>query len=59
MREYIKAPENTYLAGWMSVTPLVHDIAVSGTHMHQQRIRFIIFLTGWIMLKIYFAQQIF
>ena len=30
MREYIKAPDNSYLAGWMSVTPLVHDIAVSG-----------------------------
>ena len=28
MREYIEAPDN-YLAGWLSVTPLVHDIAVS------------------------------
>lgn len=29
MREYIKAPDESYLGAWFSVTPLVHDIAVS------------------------------
>ncbi|MCM3767783.1 VOC family protein [Neobacillus niacini] len=29
MREYVKAPDESYLGAWLSVTPLVHDIAVS------------------------------
>ena len=29
MREYVKAPDDSILAAWMSVTNLVHDIAVS------------------------------
>ncbi|MGO4498915.1 VOC family protein [Paenibacillus sp. 2RAB27] len=29
MREYIKAPDDSLVAGWMSVTNLVHDVAVS------------------------------
>ena len=60
MRECVKAPDKSYLAGWMSVTPLVHDIAVSGDpDIHRQRIGFTMFLTGWTMLKICFAQRIF
>lgn len=29
MREYIEAPDGSYLGTWLSVTPLVHDIAIS------------------------------
>ncbi|WP_138416358.1 VOC family protein [Aquibacillus sediminis] len=29
LREYIKAPDNSYAGSWLSVTNLVHDIAVS------------------------------
>lgn len=30
MREYIKIPNGPVVSGWMSVTPLVHDVAVMG-----------------------------
>ncbi|MDR7077492.1 catechol 2,3-dioxygenase [Neobacillus niacini] len=30
LREYIKLPDGPVVSGWMSVTPLVHDIAVMG-----------------------------
>lgn len=30
IREYIKAPDDGMISAWMSVTPLVHDIAVMG-----------------------------
>jgi catechol 2,3 dioxygenase len=30
LREYVKAPDNTQLSAWMSVTNLVHDVAVVG-----------------------------
>ncbi|MFK9095006.1 VOC family protein [Bacillus salipaludis] len=29
MREYVKAPDDSLVGAWLSVTPLVHDIAVS------------------------------
>ncbi|MFJ7746665.1 VOC family protein [Peribacillus sp. NPDC097295] len=29
LREYVEAPDGTYVGAWMSVTPLVHDIAFS------------------------------
>jgi len=29
LREYIEAPDGSYLGAWLSVTPLVHDIAFS------------------------------
>lgn len=29
LREYVEAPDGSYLGAWMSVTPLVHDIAFS------------------------------
>lgn len=29
LREYVEAPDGTYAGAWMSVTPLVHDIAFS------------------------------
>ena len=28
MREYLVAPDDTQISGWMSVTPLVHDVAI-------------------------------
>ncbi|MDF2790236.1 MAG: 2,3-dihydroxybiphenyl 1,2-dioxygenase [Neobacillus sp.] len=28
MREYLVAPDDRQISGWMSVTPLVHDVAV-------------------------------
>ncbi|WP_139891657.1 MULTISPECIES: VOC family protein [unclassified Bacillus (in: firmicutes)] len=29
LREYVEAPDGTYVGAWLSVTPLVHDIAFS------------------------------
>ena len=29
LREYVEAPDGSYLGAWLSVTPLVHDIAFS------------------------------
>lgn len=29
LREYVEAPDGSYVGAWMSVTPLVHDIAFS------------------------------
>lgn len=31
MREYLVAPDDTQISGWMSVTPLVHDVAIMST----------------------------
>ena len=31
MREYLVAPDDSQISGWMSVTPLVHDVAIMKT----------------------------
>jgi len=40
MREYVRVPNGPVVAGWMSVTPLVHDIAVMGDRLNAGPNRF-------------------
>lgn len=40
MREYVRVPNGPVVAGWMSVTPLVHDIAVMADRLNSGPNRF-------------------
>ena len=59
MREYVKAPDDSFIGAWLSVTPLVHDIAVSHDPFSPSTHQIHHLLIGWIMPKTYFEPQTF